>query len=57
MINLQLNKLKQIAKSRSIKNYKNKSKEYLTMILSESKQKISLFFFKKIGDIKTILAN
>ena len=57
MINLQLNKLKQIATSRSIKNYKNKSKEYLTMILSESKQKISLFFFKKIGDIKTILAN
>ena len=57
MINLQLNKLKQIAKSRSIKNYKNKSKEYLTMILSESKQKITLFFFKKIGDIKTILAN
>ena len=57
MINLQLNKLKQIAKSRSIKNYKNKSKEYLTMILSESKQKISLFFCKKIGDIKTILAN
>ena len=57
MINLQLNKLKQIATSRSIKNYKNKSKEYLTMILSESKQKITLFFFKKIGDIKTILAN
>ena len=30
MINLPLNKLKQTAKSRSIKDYKNKSKEYLT---------------------------
>ena len=29
MINLPLNKLKQIAKSRSIKNDNNKSKEYL----------------------------
>ena len=32
MINLSLNELKQIAKSRSIKDYKNKSKEYLTKI-------------------------
>ena len=47
MINLSLNKLKQFAKSRSIKHYKCKSKEYLTRILSESKPKISLFFKKK----------
>ena len=50
MINLPLNKLNQIAKSRSIKGYKNKSKEYLTKILSELKPKITLFpsffFFK-----------
>ena len=51
MINLPLNKLKQIAKSRSIKDYKNKSKEYLTKILSESKPKITLFL-KKMEDIK-----
>ena len=37
MINLPLNKLKLIAKSRGIKDYKNKSKEYLTKLLSESK--------------------
>ena len=43
MVNLPLNKLKQIAKSRSIKDYKNKSKEYLTKILSESKPKVTLF--------------
>ena len=46
MINLSLNKLKQIAKRRSIKDYKNKSKEYLTKILSESKPKITLFLKK-----------
>ena len=43
MINLPLNKLKQIVKSRSIKDYKNKSKEYVTKILTESKPKITLF--------------
>ena len=37
MINLSLNKLKQIAKVRSIKDYKNKSKEYLTKIFNGSK--------------------
>ena len=42
MINLPLNKLKQIAKSRSIKDYKNKSREHLTKILSESNPKITL---------------
>ena len=47
MINLPLNKLKQIAKIRSIKDYKNKSKEYLTKILSESKPKNNPFFKKK----------
>ena len=51
MTNLPLNKLKQIAKSRSIKDYKNKSKDYLTKILSESKLKITLFL-KKMEDIK-----
>ena len=44
MINLPLNKLKQIVESISIKGYKNKSKEYLTKILSNSKPKIT---FKK----------
>ena len=47
MINLPLSKLKQIAKSRSIKDYKNKSKEYLTKILSKSKQKMTVFLKKK----------
>ena len=47
MINLPLNKLKEITKSRSIKDYKNKFKEYVTKILSESKPKITLFFFLK----------
>ena len=46
MINLPLNKLKQIAKSRSIKDYKNKSKEYLTKLLSKSKLKTTLFLKK-----------
>ena len=50
MINLPLYKLKQIVKSRSIKDYKNKSKEYLTKILRESKPKITLL--NKIEDIK-----
>ena len=58
MINLPLSKLKQIAKSRSIKDYKNKSKEYLTKILSKSKQKMTLFKKKKTWKIsKKILAN
>ena len=54
MINLSLNKLKQIAKRRSIKDYKNKSKEYLKKVLSESKVKITL---KKWKISKTILVN
>ena len=51
MINLTLNELKLIAKTRSIKDYKNRSKEYLTKILSESKPKINLFK-KKTKTIK-----
>ena len=51
MINLLLNKLNQIAKNRSFKGCKNKSKEYLANILSESKPEVILFF-KKIEDIK-----
>ena len=41
MLNLPLNKVKQI------KDYKNKSKEYKTKILSESKPKITLFLKKR----------
>ena len=52
MINLSLNELKLIAKSSSIKYYKNKSKEYLTKTLSESKPKITLFLKKKMEEIK-----
>ena len=43
MINLSLTELKLIAKSRSVKDYKNKSKEYLSKILSRQKLKISIF--------------
>ena len=50
MINLPLNKLKQIVKSISIKDYKSKSKEYLIKILSNSKPKIT-FLKKKMEDI------
>ena len=52
MINLSLNELKLIAKSSSIKYYKNKSKEHLTKTLSESKPKITLFFLKNGRDQK-----
>ena len=51
MVNLSLNELKLIAKSRSIKDYKNKSEEDLIKILSEPKPKISLSK-KKVKDIK-----
>ena len=44
MVNLPLSKLKEIAKIRSIKDYKNKSKEYLAKILSKSKRKITVFW-------------
>ena len=42
MINLSLNELKLIAKSRSVQDYRNKSEEDLIKILSEPKPKISL---------------
>ena len=42
MINLSLNELKLIAKSRNIKDYKNKSENDLIKILSEPKPKINL---------------
>ena len=42
MINLSLNELKLITKSRSFKDYKNKSEEDLTKILSEPKPKTNL---------------
>ena len=51
MTNLSSNELKLIAKSRSVKDYENKFKEYLLKILSEQKPKISLFK-KKIEEIK-----
>ena len=42
MINLSLNELKLIAKSRNIKDYKDKSENELIKILSETKPKINL---------------
>ena len=51
MINLSLNELKLIAKSRDIKDYKEKSEEDLIKILSEPKPKISVSK-KKIKEIK-----
>ena len=50
MIKLSLNKLKQIAKIRSIKPYGNKSEDDLIKIISEPKTKITLFK-KRIKDI------
>ena len=51
MINLSLNELKLIAKSRNIKDYKDKSENDLIKILSEPKPKINLSK-KKIKEIK-----
>ena len=48
MINLPLNELKLIAKSRSFKEYKNKSLEDLIKILSKPKPKIKQKRSKKI---------
>ena len=50
MINLSLNELKLIEKSRSVEDYKNKSEEDLIKILSEPKPKINLSK-KKIKEI------
>ena len=51
MMNLSLNELKLIAKTRNIKDYKNKSENDLIKILSEPKPKINLSK-KKIKEIK-----
>ena len=51
MINLYLKKLKLIAKSKDIKDYKEKSEEDLIKILSEPKTKINLSK-NKIREIK-----
>ena len=48
---MSLNELKLIAKSRSVKDYKNKSEEDLIKILSEPKPKINLSK-KKIKEVK-----
>ena len=53
MINLSLNELKLIAKTRNIKDYKNKSENDLIKILSEPKPKINLSK-KKVKEIKEI---
>ena len=42
MINLSSNELKLVAKSRNIKDYKNKSENDLIKILSEPKPKLNL---------------
>ena len=51
MIDLSLNELKLIAKSRSIKDYENKSEDDLIKTLREPKPKIKLSK-KKIKEIK-----
>ena len=51
MINLSLNELMLITKSRSFKDYKNKSEEDLTKIFSEPKPKTN-FSKKKIKKVK-----
>ena len=51
MISLSLDDLKLVAKNRGIKDYKNKSKDDLIKILSESKTKIS-HSKKRIEDIR-----
>ena len=51
MLNLSLNELKLVAKSRGIKDYENKSEDDLIKIVSEPKTKRSLSK-KKIKSIK-----
>ena len=55
MINVSLDELKLIAKSRDFKDYKEKSEENLIKILSEPKLKISLSK-KKIKEIEKDLS-
>ena len=47
MINQSLNELKLIAKSTGIKDYKNKSKDELTKILSEPEPKTNIENIRK----------
>ena len=47
MINLSLNELKLIAKSRGVRDYKNKSKDEWTKVLSESELKINIKNIRK----------
>ena len=56
MVNLSLNESKLFAKSRDIKDYKNKSENYLIKILTEPKPKPNLSKKKKKRS-KKILAN
>ena len=49
MINLSLDELKLVAKSRGIKDYENKSEEDLIKILGELKPKISIPKMKRAG--------
>ena len=51
MLNLTLNELKLVAKSRGIKDYENKSKDDLIKILNYIKEKISLSK-KRIRDMR-----
>ena len=51
IINLSLDEVKLVAKSRSVKDYENKSKQDLIKILSELKLNISLSK-KKLKEIK-----
>ena len=51
MINLSVNQLKLIAKSRSVKDYETKSEDDLIKILSEPKPKINISK-KKIKETK-----
>ena len=51
MLNLTLNELKLVAKSRGIKDYENESEDNLIKILSEPKTKTS-YSKRKIRDIR-----
>ena len=59
MLNLSLNELKQIAKMRCLKNYKNMSKERLLSALDESESAGSKNNFNnaRIKKLKKILTN
>ena len=47
IINISLNELKLFSKNRGIKDYKNKSKDELTKILSEPEPKINIEKIRK----------